>query len=95
VPGTGDLLLVWNNNRIRTPLTAAISSDGCETWRHFRNLEEMDGWPPRLTHAYTSMTFMDGNVHLTYWETHSQPQVERFIHLKYRRLPVAWFYERP
>jgi hypothetical protein len=96
VPGGDDLLLVWNNNRTRTPLTAAISSDQGETWHHFRNLEEMDGWPPRLTHCYPSVAFLNGNVHLTYWEAQKRPMPgEHFISLRYRRLPIAWFYERP
>ena len=95
VPSTGDLLLVWNNNRVRTPLTAAISSDDGETWRHFRNLEEMDGWPPKLTHTYPSVTFFQGNVHLTYWEAQKFSQTKFLMHLKYRRLPIGWFYERP
>jgi len=95
VPGTDDLLLVWNNNRVRTPLTAAISSDCAESWRHFRDLEEMDGWPPRLTHAYPSVEFLGGNVHLTYWETRADDEAGRLFDLRYRRLPIEWFYENP
>jgi len=42
IPGTNDLLLLWNHSRYmpkgdhfgkRTPLTAAVSSDGGRTWR--------------------------------------------------------------
>jgi sialidase-1 len=95
IPSTGDLLLVWNNNRVRTPLTAAVSSDEGETWRHFRNLEEMDGWPPKLTHTYPSITFFKDNVHVTYWEAHKLSPTKFLMHLKYRRLAVGWFYERP
>jgi hypothetical protein len=95
VPGGDDLLLVWNNNRTRTPLTAAISSDSGETWRHFRNLEEMDGWPPRRSHTYPSITFFKDHVHLTYWEAEKQPSGQYYVSLKYRRLPLAWFYEKP
>jgi hypothetical protein len=95
VPGSDDLLLVWNNNRTRTPLTAAISSDSGETWRHFRNLEEMDGWPPRRSHTYPSITFFRGNVHLTYWEAVPQTLPIYHVSLKYRRLPIGWFYEKP
>jgi len=93
VPGTGDLLLIWNNNRVRTPLTAALSSDGGESWHSLRNLEAMDGWPPRLTHAYPSLAFLGDNAHITYWETYSAPRAGRLFHLRYRRLPIAWFYE--
>lgn len=101
VPSTGDLLLVWNNNRVRTPLTAAISSDEGETWRHFRNIEEMDGWPPRLIHTYPSIAFLNGNAHLTYghvhlaWRDEKPPKLDVTASLKYRRLPLEWFYEKP
>jgi len=110
VPGTRDLLLIWNNHRLRTPLTAAVSSDWGETWRHMRNIEEMDGWPPTRTHTYPSLTFFKGNVHLTYWEARRHPGGKRlparagavgkpadrfFVSLKYHRLPLRWFYERP
>ena len=92
VPGTDDLLLIWNNNRVRTPLTAAVSHDGGETWRHLRNLEEMDGWPPRLTHAYPSLAFLGDDVHVTYWEAEGRGGPEERIGLRYRRLPRVWFY---
>lgn len=92
IPSTGDLLLVWNNNRVRTPLASAISADEGETWQHLRTIEPMDGWPPRLTHAYPSLAFQGNSVHLAYWETYTHPTAERLIHLRYRRLPVEWFY---
>jgi Neuraminidase (sialidase) len=101
VPGTDDLLLVWNNHRLRTPLAAAISSDNGETWRHLRNIEEMDGWPPKVIHTYASMTFLKGNVHLTYghveitWPEKKPRTLEASASLKYRRLPISWFYENP
>jgi len=50
IPGTGRLLLLWNNSRYipkghhhygeRTPLTAAVSSDRGETWRVLGNIAE-------------------------------------------------------
>jgi hypothetical protein len=50
IPGTGDLLLVWNqasteeclNGLMRHRLSTAISGDGGRTWKHFRNLESLD-----------------------------------------------------
>ncbi len=93
LPATGDLLLVWNNNRVRSPLCSAISSDEGESWQKIRQVEPMDSWPPRLTHAYPSLAFQDALVHLTYWETHSEAKAGRFFHLRYRRLAVDWFYE--
>src|SRR5699024_517994 len=53
IPGTGDWLLVWNNNDgsdsdlegKRTPLTAAVSSDEGKTWKHIQNIEDdPEGW---------------------------------------------------
>jgi hypothetical protein len=50
IPDSKDLLLVWNQASAeeivtglsRHRLSTAISSDGGETWSHFRNLESMD-----------------------------------------------------
>jgi hypothetical protein len=50
VPGTADLLLVWNQaspeeiaaGLSRHRLSTAISKDGGASWGHFRNLESMD-----------------------------------------------------
>lgn len=52
IPGTNDLLLLWNNSRYvarghhhygeRTPLSAAVSSDAGKTWRVVGNLAEAD-----------------------------------------------------
>ncbi len=51
IPGTGDLLCVWNqvsDEEIRRGfrrgrLTAAISKDGGTTWDHFKTIEATDG----------------------------------------------------
>lgn len=49
IPTTGDLLLIWNNSLFdpgfdhsgkRTPLTAAVSSDGGRSWGKRRNIED-------------------------------------------------------
>ena len=110
VPGSDDLLLIWNNNcGHRIPLTAAISPDGGRSWRHMRDLEPFLHIPPVNTYAYPSIAFEGGNVHITYWDTHSTQQEsadreaadiqsgqgvgQRLFHLKYRRLPLSWFYE--
>lgn len=92
IPDTGDLLMIWNNNRLRTPLTAAISSDDGESWAPLRNLEEMDGWPPKLTHCYPSIAFLNGNVHMTYWQAERVRESDYMMSLIYRRLPLEWFY---
>lgn len=65
IPKTGDLLAVWNDhsnvtepirNRLRTPLTAAISRDEGKTWEKARNIAaDPAGW-----YCYTAIHF-DGN----------------------------------
>jgi len=95
LPGSPDLLLIWcQHSLVRTNLTAAISRDHGQTWEDFRLLEEAQNWPMALSHTYPSLTFAHGCAHMTYWETHKHPQVERMFHLIYRRLPIAWFYEK-
>lgn len=94
VPGSDDLLIVLVNCSVRTNLTSAISSDGGKIWTHYRILEEQEGWPLPRSHCYPSLTFLNGNAHLTYWETHRYYKPERLFHLVYRRLPISWFYEQ-
>src|SRR5690606_11747772 len=66
IPGTGDLLLVWNNNDgsdeamkgIRSPLTVAISKDEGVSWEKVKDLEtDPDGW-----YCYTAIHFTDDGV---------------------------------
>ncbi len=68
IPGTRDILLVWNNvpshsNWPRTPLTAAISRDGGESWGHIHDIDN------RIDHdaAYAGITFLDDEVLITYY----------------------------
>ena len=70
IPGTGDLLAVWNNNlsedpdraKLRTPLNAAISRDEGKTWENVKTLEDdPDGW-----YCYIAMEFMGEEVMLGY-----------------------------
>jgi hypothetical protein len=94
VPESNDLLLIWNNHMMRTSLTAAISRDDGETWKNLRLLEEEEDWPLSRSHTYPSLTFHNGNVHMTYWESHRHPETVNMFHLIYRRLPLEWFYEQ-
>lgn len=59
----GHLLLVFNDSTSRrTPLTAAISTDGDRTWPHRRNIAEGPG-----SFAYPSvMQTRDGRIHVIY-----------------------------
>ncbi len=71
IPGTGDWLLVWNNNDgsnsdikdKRTPLTTAISKDEGKTWKHIKNIQsDPDGW-----YCYIAVHFVnDEDVLLSY-----------------------------
>jgi Neuraminidase (sialidase) len=66
IPGTGDLLLVWNDNYEpdhggsgrRTPFSVAISKDEGQTWQNIKTLEDdPDGW-----YCYTAMDFVGNRV---------------------------------
>ncbi len=96
IPSTGDLLLVWNDcfrdspdaEAVRRPLTAAVSNDEGETWGHRRDLETAEPY----WYAYTSVTFADERVLLTYW-MHDRTTTPNLLHLKFRNVPTEWFYE--
>ena len=91
IPATGDLLLIWNNKYIpgaghggkRTPLTAAVSSDEGNSWKHVRNLES----DIERSYAYTSLTFVKDRAIMSYWESDADRLSSRF-----RSLPIDWFY---
>lgn len=94
IPATGDLLLIWNNafdkskghGGERTPLTAAISSDGGKSWSHVRNLETSR----EHAYAYTSLLFHKDRVLLSYYVSDNK---SGRISSRFRSLPVRWFYE--
>ena len=85
VPGTGDILAIWNNNPgaiKRNPLTAAISKDEGETWINIRNIEENpdDAW------AYPAVTWIGNRALITYFN------YKDGLSLKLKSLPAEWFY---
>jgi len=81
IPSTGDLLLLWNNaTKTRTPLTCAVSKDEGETWGHIKNLEDH----PKGRFCYTSITFVNNRVLLTYYGIGG---------LVFASIDVGWFYE--
>lgn len=59
----GNIAFAFNNTKDgRTPLTLALSSDDCETWEVFRDLETDPG-----EYSYpTLIQDSDGNIHVTY-----------------------------
>ncbi len=94
IPGTKDLLLVWNNNfepekshgGARNPLTVGISSDGGKTWTHVKNIET----EPGKSWAYVSILFVGKRVLLTYYETENWAAGRS---LRFRSIPLEWFYQ--
>ena len=66
IPGSGELLLVWNNHADidpklkgrRTPLTIAVSRDEGKTWENVRNI----AWRPHGWYCYIAIEFVDDAV---------------------------------
>ncbi len=91
IPSTGDLLLIWNDTfregeghgGRRTPMTAAVSTDEGRSWSFRRDIET----DPQKTYAYTSITFHEGRVLLTYYV---RDEASGRISSRFRSLPIAW-----
>lgn len=94
IPSTGELLLIWNHNYVegrghgglRTPLTAAISSDEGNTWSRIQNIEPN----PEETYSYISLDFKGDRALLTYYVN---PVGSRDYSLKFRSIPLKKLYE--
>lgn len=68
IPTTGDLLVLWNNvasksNWPRTPLSAAISSDEGQTWKHVTDIDNRKNFDA----AYPSVTFVGDEALIAYY----------------------------
>jgi sialidase-1 len=97
IPGTGDLLLVWNNNPVkeegwhggkRTPLTVAVSKDEGKTWQHVKNIEsDPDGW-----YCYIAIHFTKNEVLLGYCAG-SQAAKTHLSVTNITRLNQKWLYQ--
>ncbi len=93
VPGSDDLLLIWNDNYdigtdhggIRSPLRSTVSSDNGRKWYRYRTLEENAD----RGYAYTSVTFVEDEVLLTYYDRGPQGRISLVL----RAVPLSWFYE--
>ena len=97
IPWTGDLLCVWNDHSgthvfpagRRTPLCIAVSKDDGRTWSQSRVIEgDPNGW-----YCYTSMTFVDDRVLLSYCA--GDRQVGGLNRLKIQALTRDWLYPPP
>ncbi len=98
IPGAGDLLAIWSRGLTeRSPLHAAISRDGGQTWGPVKLLDrsEYHGY------GYTSVTFVKGRALITTMRYPLFPSLERFTvepgytDLLYLSLPLEWFYRTP
>ncbi len=98
VPGTSDILAVWNYNfGARAPLHSAISSDGGKTWRHLKLIEAS----PYYYCDYVSVTFVGDRVVLTYESGPLMIALQKLeidtdsaSGMRVTILPIEWFYRQ-
>ena len=99
VPGTGDWVLVWNNNDgsnpdlkgKRTPITAAISSDEGQTWKFIKNIEENpDGW-----YCYIAIHFVDEDNALLGYCAGNRPAGTGLSVTHVTHVSTDWLYQAP
>ena len=99
IPCTGDLLMIYNNGQIspqgkpRKQLDYRLSSDEGQTWSV---AQVLDGGPSsELQFAYTSITFMEEQALITYYEHTpallTDVGIQTFSQ-KFRSIPIGWFY---
>ena len=99
LPGSEDLLLVWNNiydpkhpdfqngHGPRNPLTSAISTDGGKTWRNLKTIEDRN---PGAS-STPAITFVGGEALLTY---NTQPYAlskRELYSVRLKIIPIDWF----
>ena len=97
LPGSDDILMIYNDRQAvrdiaddrvfqwRTPLTAAVSSDGGRTWHH-HHLVEAD---QSRSYCYTSIEFYKDTTLLTYYV--GRAGGPNLVDLKLRIVPTsAW-----
>ncbi|MFA9479558.1 sialidase family protein [Phycisphaerales bacterium AB-hyl4] len=102
IPGTGDLLMIWNNSPYdpqfashygkRSPLTAAVSTDDGRTWSHVHDIED----DPTRAFSNPGCRFTaDGRAVINYWTCPYKPEwsMQGMIDLRVAVIDTAWFYE--
>jgi hypothetical protein len=77
-----------NHGGARTPLATMISKDEGRSWSKPRHLES----DPAFTYAYTSVTFHQGRALLSYYHF---PKAGKMLSLKFKSVPLEWFYSAP
>ena len=103
IPGTGDLLMIWNNSPYdpgfrshygkRSPLTAAVSCDEGRTWGHVRDIED----DPGRAFSNPGCRFTrDGKAIVNYWTCEYLPdwRMQDIIDLRVAVIDTGWFYDR-
>lgn len=101
IPGTGDLLMIWNNSPYdpefrshygkRSPLTAAVSRDEGRTWQHARDLED----DPSRAFSNPGCRFTrDDRAIINYWTCEYLPDwaMQDVIDLRVAIVDTDWFY---
>ena len=100
IPGTGDLLLIWNHHYDptfrshygkRSPLTSAISKDHGKSWQNLRDIET----DPSRAFSNPGCRFTrDGKAIVNYWTCEYLPdwRMQDVIDLRVAVIDTAWFY---
>jgi Tol biopolymer transport system component len=100
IPGTGDLLMIWNHQYDasfrshygkRSPLTCAISKDDGKTWQSVRDIET----DPNRAFSNPSCRFTrDGKAIVNYWTCEYLPdwRMQDVIDLRVAVINAEWFY---
>ena len=92
IPGTDKVLAVWNDHSgsfpmvkgKRTPLVAALSTDGGRAWTHAKALEtDPEGW-----YCYTAIHFVKDAVLLAYCA--GDAKIGGLNRLRIRRVATNW-----
>lgn len=95
IPGTDDLLLIWNNHEgideslkgRRTPFHVAVSDDEGRSWSRVKVLEDdPNGW-----YCYTALAFVDGHVLLGHCA--GDRRESGLGTTQITRFPISWLYE--
>lgn len=102
IPGTGDLLMVWNNSPYdpafrshfgkRSPLTAAVSQDEGRTWQQIRDIED----DPARAFSNPGCRFTRaGKAIVNYWTCEYLPdwRMQDVIDLRVALIDTEWFYK--
>jgi len=101
IPGTGDLLMIWNNSPYdpgfashygkRSPLTAAISKDNGKTWENIKDIE----CDPNRAFSNPGCRFVTDHLAVVnYWTCEYLPswRMQDVIDLRVALIHKGWFY---